>query len=73
VVKVRDGLAAGDYRDPGPYQHPAGTVAYEYAGEPGAAPRPPEIPAAEKSSSRTPAMDIKVIKPGTRHTPESSH
>jgi manganese oxidase len=73
VVKVRDGLAADDYRDPGPYQHPAGTVAYEYAGEPGAAPRPPDIPAAEKSSSRMPAMDIKVIKPGTRHTPESSH
>ena len=29
VVKVREGLAAGDYRDPGWYKHPAGTVAYE--------------------------------------------
>ena len=29
VVKVRDNLAAGDYRDPGWYQHPEGTVAYE--------------------------------------------
>jgi FtsP/CotA-like multicopper oxidase with cupredoxin domain len=29
VVKVRDGLAPGDYRDPGWYQHPKGTVAYE--------------------------------------------
>jgi hypothetical protein len=29
VVKVREGLAAGDYRDPGWYNHPAGTVAYE--------------------------------------------
>jgi FtsP/CotA-like multicopper oxidase with cupredoxin domain len=26
VVKVRDGLASGDYRDPGWYRHPAGTV-----------------------------------------------
>jgi FtsP/CotA-like multicopper oxidase with cupredoxin domain len=26
VVKVRDGLAPGDYRDPGWYRHPAGTV-----------------------------------------------
>ncbi len=26
VVKVRDGLAIGDYRDPGWYKHPAGTV-----------------------------------------------
>jgi FtsP/CotA-like multicopper oxidase with cupredoxin domain len=29
VVKVREGLARNDYRDPGNYQHPAGTVAYE--------------------------------------------
>ena len=29
VVKVRDGLARNDYRDPGWYQHPKGTVAWE--------------------------------------------
>ncbi|MSP51398.1 MAG: copper oxidase [Alphaproteobacteria bacterium] len=29
VVKVREGLARGDYRDPGWYDHPNGTVAYE--------------------------------------------
>lgn len=28
VLKVRDGLKAGDYRDPGWYRHPKGTVAY---------------------------------------------
>ena len=28
-MKVREGLAAGDYRDPGWYKHPPGTVAYE--------------------------------------------
>jgi manganese oxidase len=29
VVKIREGLARDDYRDPGPYKHPQGTVAYE--------------------------------------------
>jgi hypothetical protein len=29
VMKIRDGMARDDYRDPGPYRHPAGTVAYE--------------------------------------------
>jgi hypothetical protein len=33
VVKVREGLAHNDYRDPGWYKHPKGTVAYEYTGE----------------------------------------
>jgi hypothetical protein len=33
VVKVRQGLARDDYRDPGWFEHPKGTVAYEYAGE----------------------------------------
>ena len=32
VVKVREGLAAGDYTDPGPYKNPEGTVAYEFKG-----------------------------------------
>jgi hypothetical protein len=31
VMKVREDLAAGDYRDPGWYKHPPGTVAYEVA------------------------------------------
>jgi len=29
VLKVREGLAHGDYKDPGWYQHPPGTVAYK--------------------------------------------
>jgi hypothetical protein len=39
VVKVRDGLARNDYRDPGWYKHPPGTVAYEWKGEAPPAPR----------------------------------
>jgi hypothetical protein len=34
VIKVREGLARGDYRDPGWYAHPAGTVAREWTGAP---------------------------------------
>jgi FtsP/CotA-like multicopper oxidase with cupredoxin domain len=33
TIKVREGLARGDYRDPGPYRNPKGTVAYEWGGE----------------------------------------
>ena len=33
VMKVRDGLEAGDYEDPGDYEHPPGTVAWEWTGE----------------------------------------
>jgi hypothetical protein len=29
VMKVREDLAPGDYRDPGWYQHPQGTLARE--------------------------------------------
>jgi hypothetical protein len=29
VMKIRENLARDDYRDPGPYQFPKGTVAYE--------------------------------------------
>jgi FtsP/CotA-like multicopper oxidase with cupredoxin domain len=32
VVKVREGIARGDYKDPGWYSHPKGTVAYEWKG-----------------------------------------
>jgi len=43
VIKVRDGLARNDYKDPGWYRHPAGTVAYEWKGEPPAAQESPVL------------------------------
>jgi FtsP/CotA-like multicopper oxidase with cupredoxin domain len=33
VLKVRPDQKAGDYKDPGWFKHPAGTVAYEWQGE----------------------------------------
>jgi len=32
VVKVREGLARNEYKDPGWYRHPKGTVAHEWSG-----------------------------------------
>jgi FtsP/CotA-like multicopper oxidase with cupredoxin domain len=47
MIKVREGLARGDYRDPGWYKHPAGTVAREWTGAAPEAIRAPATPAAE--------------------------
>jgi len=33
VVKIREGLARGDYKDPGWYRHPKGSVAFEWKGD----------------------------------------
>jgi len=52
VVKVREGLARDDYRDPGWYRHPEGTVAYEWTGP---APRTERGPDAAPVSGQAPA------------------
>jgi manganese oxidase len=44
VVKVREGLARGDYLDPPAYKHPEGTVAHEV-----------DAPALEPARSERPA------------------
>ncbi|MDP1658844.1 MAG: copper oxidase [Methylotenera sp.] len=56
VVKVRAGLAKDDYKDPGPYKHPKGTVAYEFEGT---------VPLAERpsASDEKPAVEVQVRKP----------
>lgn len=48
VVKVRDDVARGDFKDPGPYRHPAGTLASEYTAE---TPGPVRAPAATAGSA----------------------
>ena len=55
VIKVREGLARGDYRDPGWYQHPPGTVAYEWTGEAPAASRAEPASAPARAQVRKPA------------------
>ncbi len=57
VVKVREGLARDDYKDPGHYKNPEGTVAYEYKGKAPEATR-------QGSNNKTPAkVEVTVIKP----------
>ena len=68
VMKVREGLAPDDYKDPGPYQNPPGTVAHEVdiaqAGEPA---RPPK--AGESPGTEMPGMDM----PGMNHGGHQGH
>ena len=61
VVKVREGLARNDYKDPGWYKHPAGTVAYEWKGEP-----PPTHAGARQPQRGT--TELRVRKPAPGHT-----
>jgi manganese oxidase len=62
VVKVREGLAADDYKDPGWYQHPAGTVAFEI--ENPSAPAPRQVGTAKPAG---PGTNAKVVKPSRNH------
>jgi hypothetical protein len=58
VVKIREGLARDDYKDPGWYQHPAGSVAHEFKDQPPAAP--------ERKSDAAPRqgeIELTVVKP----------
>jgi hypothetical protein len=56
TVKVRQGLARNDYKDPGWYAQPAGTVAYEWQGE---------LPIADRKGPAAPGgTALKVRKPG---------
>jgi manganese oxidase len=49
-------LRPGDYRDPGWYPHPKGSVAYEWTGDPPAATRAP-VPETK------PGIELKARKP----------
>jgi hypothetical protein len=61
TVKVRPGIARGDYADPGWYKHPPGTQAYEVQG----AAAPVESAPAARSDAGTPAkQELNVRKPG---------
>jgi FtsP/CotA-like multicopper oxidase with cupredoxin domain len=54
VVKVRKDQRPGDYKDPGWYKHPAGTVAYEWTGS---------LPAPARSTSAGGQLAEPVAKP----------
>jgi hypothetical protein len=59
TVKVREGLAANDYKDPGWYEHPQGTIAREVKVDVVEEPvRPPVLDTHRKANTR-------AVKPGT--------
>jgi manganese oxidase len=67
VVKIREGLAPNDYKDPGWYKHPAGTVAFNVEGTNFAGlDEPARQP--QKQSGVPTEMDVQVVKPKSGHT-----
>jgi len=65
VVKVRDGIQAGDYKDPGWYRQPGRPVAHEYTGAAGEPVRA-AAPAADQDT-------LQVRKPGAASGHEGHH
>jgi hypothetical protein len=63
MVKVRDGLARGDYKDPGWYPQPANTRAYEWTGAPLAEPKG----ATGEAQATGPSQPILNVTKGSRH------
>ncbi|WP_375214393.1 multicopper oxidase family protein [Aquabacterium sp.] len=61
TLKVREGLGAGDYQDPGWFSHPKGTVAYEWQGAPAPASAPRQTPPGQAPGAPS------VRKPGAGH------
>ena len=67
TLKVRKGQAKHDYKDPGAYKHPKGSMAYEWAGNAAAIPTATKAPsvAHDMSEMKMPAETIlKVRKSG---------
>ena len=67
VVKVREGLDRNDYKDPGWYKNPEGTVAFKWTGDPSKLSNPVRAPAepAATTGSGGPAseIEVKAVKP----------
>jgi FtsP/CotA-like multicopper oxidase with cupredoxin domain len=66
VVKVREGIAANDYADPGWFKHPEGTVAYEVQGAAAATP-------IRRSEDKKPGVEIKAVKPKSQKGHSGHH
>jgi hypothetical protein len=64
VVKVRQAIAANDYKDPGWYKHPEGTVAYEWTGDPSAIGEAPK--AAQPAGGTSSGIELRAVKPGAK-------
>ena len=63
VLKVRRDQRPGDYRDPGWFSHPSGTVAYEYTGRLAEPTRAAPVPAARRPQRAPQEVEVKVRRP----------
>jgi len=63
VVKVRKEQKPGDYKDPGWYEHPAGTVAYEWNGPVVEPARSHSNGGQSMPTTKEPGMELNVRKP----------
>jgi hypothetical protein len=68
LMKIREGLERNNYGDPSPYQHPAGTVAYEVKGAPSG-----PVRRSDNSATTRPGGTLKAVKPNSRTTPKPQH
>lgn len=66
TLKVREGLARNDYTDPGWYEHPKGTVAFEWTGEAQPLTRAASLPASPNDISLN-VVKPAGMKPGNGH------
>jgi manganese oxidase len=67
VVKVRDGIGRNDYKDPGWYKHPPGSVAYEWTGSQQEMPPAGKAPDSSSAPSKAGETILKVRKGGSHH------
>jgi hypothetical protein len=68
TLKVRENQKRGDYRDPGWYQAPKGTTAYEWTGEPPPVTNAPNMPnAPTQPATKADAPPLEVKKPHDHH------
>jgi len=63
MLKVRKNQKPGDYRDPGWYKHPAGTVAYEWTGALPDPARPRVGSKAMPAAAPGPVTQVQIRKP----------
>jgi hypothetical protein len=67
-MKIRESLAPGDYKDPGPYKNPQGTVAYEIEN--------PQAPPQRKTGAETSKasnVDAKAVRPVPKRGHKGHH
>jgi FtsP/CotA-like multicopper oxidase with cupredoxin domain len=62
TVKIRKDQKSGDYKDPGWYKHPPGTVAYEWKGD------VPAVAKAPETGKSAPGVELNVRKPQGGHS-----